>query len=215
MQAESGKDLPGSSPQYLVHTAELSRLGSEYLTDQICVIDFGESFSTSSPPSDMGIPENCIPPEVLLEEKNAIGRGCDLWALGCTLFEIRKQIPLFYMIYDIDELLAEMVRFFGKLPDGWWDKWDARQDFFDDQGVWLRDYDGEEKEEWSLEVSLRKPIEIVRRGNAEQGGVFQKELVISDAEQKLMADLLYKLLRFEPEKRLSAEEVVAHEWFNM
>lgn len=66
VRTESGEDLPTSSPQYLTLPADISRLGDEYLTDQICVVDFGESFPISSPPADLGIPENYLPPEVLL-----------------------------------------------------------------------------------------------------------------------------------------------------
>lgn len=55
---------------------------------------------------------------MLLEEKDAIGLACDLRALGCMPFELRQQVLLFYMIFDKDELLAEMVRFLGKLPEG-------------------------------------------------------------------------------------------------
>ncbi|RYP82135.1 hypothetical protein DL769_001740 [Monosporascus sp. CRB-8-3] len=212
VRTESGEDLPAASPRYLIIPADTSRLGDEYLTDQICVIDFGESFPISSPPTDLGIPENYLPPEVLLGQENAIGLACDLWALGCTLFEIREQLPLFYMIFDKDELLAEMVRFFGKPPQTWWDKWEAREDFFDDQGTWLRD--GDDKEEWSLEAALSKPIEIVQPGG-DHNGAAQKVLITSKAEQGLMADLLYKLFRYEAEKRPSVEEVLAHEWFKM
>ncbi|KAI1347920.1 kinase-like protein [Xylaria sp. FL0043] len=213
VRTESGEDLPASSPQYLTIPADTSRLGDEYLTDQICIIDFGESFPISSPPEDLGMPENYLPPEVLLEDQeNAIGPACDLWALGCTLFEIRQQIPLFYMIYDKDELLAEMVRFFGKLPEPWWDKWEAREDFFDNQGKWIRYRYSEE--EWSLDVALSKPQEICRMGS-DNNGAARKTLTTSKAEQSLMADLLYKLLRYEPQKRLSVQEVLDHEWFKM
>lgn len=212
VRTESGEDLPSSSPRYLTLPADTSRLDDKYLTDQICVIDFGESYPMSSPPADLGIPENYLPTEVLLGQENAIGQACDLWALGCTLFEIREQLPLFYMIFGKDELLAEMVRFFGKPPQALWDKWEAREDYFDDQGTWLQD--GEGKEEWSLEVALSKPMEIVRPGNNHNGGP-QKALTTSKAEQGLLANLLYSLFRYEAEKRPSVEEVLAHEWFKM
>jgi serine/threonine-protein kinase SRPK3 len=207
---ESGKELPTSSPHYLTIPANLSNLIDNYLTDQICVIDFGESFPMSSPPEDLGIPENYLPPEVLLEQENAISPACDLWALGCTLFEIREQLPLFYMIFDKDELLAEMVRFFGK-PPKLWDQWEARGDFFDDQGVWLRQGDDED---WSLEVALSKPMETIIQSGDQKGEV-EKSLTTPTDEQALMADLLYKLFRWEPEERLTIEEVLAHAWFKM
>ncbi|KAK7409341.1 hypothetical protein QQX98_008465 [Neonectria punicea] len=209
VRSVSGGILPASSPRYLVLPADIDRLGAEYLTDQICVIDFGESFPISSPPDDLGIPEHYLPPEVLLEEANAIGPACDLWALGCTLFEIREQIPLFYMIPDDQELIAEMVRFFGKLPEGWWDKWEGRADYFDEQGQWLRPT----SHDWSLEVALSKPSSFIPGPDHTEG--MPTSLITPVAEQKLMADLLYKLFRYEPGERLSTEEVLDHEWFKM
>ncbi|KAG7425590.1 Serine/threonine-protein kinase SRPK [Fusarium oxysporum f. sp. raphani] len=181
VQTESGEELPASSPRYLV----------------------------SSPPEDLGIPENYLPPEILLECPEAIGPACDLWALGCTLFEIREQLPLFYMIYDKDELLAEMVRFFGKLPESWWAKWEAREEYFDADGKWLRD-----EEDWSLEVALSKPIEIFDAGEKYKEGPKQS-LQTPETEQKLLADLLYRLFKYDPRERLSAEEVLRHEWFRL
>ncbi|KAK7404162.1 hypothetical protein QQX98_010066 [Neonectria punicea] len=208
VRTESGEDLPASSPRYLVTQADMSCLGSKYLTDQICVIDFGESFSFSSPPEDLGIPEHYLPPEVLLEEQDVIGPACDLWALGCTLFEIREQIPLFYMIYNKDELIAESVRFFGKLPKEKWEKWEARGDWFDKDGKWLR----KQTQPWSFEVALSKSSEAFENNHPEEP---KKSMMTSEAEQKLLADLLYQLFSYEPDKRPTAEEVLKHDWFKM
>ncbi|KAM0421243.1 hypothetical protein ACHAPT_010965 [Fusarium lateritium] len=203
------EDLPAFSPKYLVLPADISVLGNEFMTDQICLIDFGESFSFSTPPEDLGIPDNYLPPEVLLEMPDAVGPTCDLWALGCTLFEIREQMQLFYMISDPDELISEMVRFFGKLPQELWEKWEARADFFDDDGKLLQ-----EDEDWSLEVALSKPLEVFQMGkdNAKEN---KRSLETPEAEQKLLADLLYQLFQYDPRRRLAAEEVLKHGWFKM
>lgn len=83
--------------------------------------------------------------------------------------------------------------------------------FFDEQGTWLRR--GKE-EEWSLDVALSKPTEMLLLG-ADNQEEAQKSLVTPKAEQELMADLLYKVFRYEPESRPSAEGVLAHEWFRM
>lgn len=203
VRTESG-ELPSSCPEYLVPCADMSQLGNEFLTDEICVIDFGETFTFSSPPEALGIPENYLPPEVLLDLPDAVGPACDLWALGCTIFEIREQIPLFYMIYDNDELLAEMVRFFGKFPEEWWTKWEGREKYFDESGKWLR-----KGEDWSLEVALSKPVEIFDSGQDYKKGL-KMSMVTPVPEQKLLADLLYKLFQHSPEKRISAEEALQH-----
>ena len=209
---ESGEDLPASSPKYLVLPADMSHLGNKYLTDQICVIDFGESFPILSPPKELGIPENYLPPELLLEDEGTISPACDLWALGCTLFEIRQQIPLFYMIFGRDELLAEIVRFFGKLPKTSWAQWEARGDFFDSQGRWIRE--GDAGEEWTFEGVLSKPVEIVHL-DRNDGKNTKRVLDTSEVEQRLMADLLYKLFCYQPGERAGAHEVLEHEWFKM
>ncbi|KAI1052584.1 hypothetical protein LB507_009789 [Fusarium sp. FIESC RH6] len=205
VKTESG-ELPSSCPEYVVPRADMSQLGNEFLTDEISVIDFGESFTFSDPPEGLGMPENYLPPEVLMDLPDAVGPACDLWALGCTLFEIREQIPLFYMIYDTDELLAEMVRFFGKFPEEWWTGWEGREGYFDESGKWLR-----KGENWSLEVALSKPVEIFDSGEDYKKGP-KKSMVTPVSEQKLLADLLYKLFQYKPEKRISAEVTLQHEW---
>jgi hypothetical protein len=41
--------------------------------EQICIIDFGESFQSSSPPADIGIPEEYLAPEVIIEGGASVG----------------------------------------------------------------------------------------------------------------------------------------------
>lgn len=283
---ELGDDLPVSSPRYLTPAIDLSRLGDEYLTDQICVIDFGESFRISDPPEVSCIPEIYLSPEMLLqllrdenngygdddvdeymddyngfdhdndndgeedthknnkkdddedddgddnrdgnmdndmddddtekddkkEEAVVIGPACDLWALGCTLFEIRQQTALFHMIHDPDDLVAEMVRFFGKLPPQWWGTWNRRAEYFDEQGKWIG-----HNEDQSLESLLSQSRCIVQSRTLKQDTSYIRwaSMTTPEAEQKLMADLLYKLLQYDPEKRISAKDATAHEWFKM
>ncbi|KAH8645382.1 kinase-like domain-containing protein [Tricladium varicosporioides] len=189
---ESGENLPLSAPRYLVPSTNLLSLGAKYLIEQICIIDFGESFQSSSPPADIGIPEEYLAPEVLIEGGASIGPACDLWALGCTLFEIRRQIPLFYMIPDRDELLAEMVGFFGKLPELWWGQWEARANFFDEN------------------IALSHKTEGFKIGSKDKIA-----LDMPEEEHKLLKDLLTKIFTYIPENRLSAAEVIQHDWFKM
>ncbi|POR38860.1 Uncharacterized protein TPAR_00948 [Tolypocladium paradoxum] len=235
MESESD-ELPPSTPEYLVGKADLSRLGAEYLTNDICIIDFGESFPISSPPPNLGIPENYLPPEILLEDdlfddgeqddeelgdegskgmeprgnfSELIGPATDMWALGCTLFEIRQQIPLFYMIYDRDELLAEMVGFFGKPPQDMWDKWQHRGAHLNEDGKPL----AEGKSAHTLEIALNHELGLIERDT--KGNSSKKSFHTPEEEQKLLGDLLYKIFRYEPSERPSVEEVMEHEWFKL
>ncbi|VUC21035.1 unnamed protein product [Clonostachys rosea] len=68
------------------------RLEWEYLTSDISLIDFGQCFVQSSPPSTLDLPESYQPPELML--KDILGRGTDLWTLGCTLYQLRMGRPL-------------------------------------------------------------------------------------------------------------------------
>ncbi|KAJ4307741.1 hypothetical protein N0V84_012525 [Fusarium piperis] len=195
-------DLPTLSPKYLVLQANLAGL-SAYLSDQIAVIDFGESYPFSSPPEDLGIPDHYLPPDLLLDERLAPGPAADLWALGCTLFEIRQQHSLFQATNDPDSVLAHIVRLFGKLPEKLWDKWESRRDFFDDQGRWTRS-----SRSFSLEEDLKRELKIFRAETSTP----RSSMTTPEAQQKLLADLLYKLLRYEPDRRLTAEQALEHKW---
>lgn len=63
-----------------------------------------------------------------------VGVGSDIWALGCTLFEIRTGRKLFDTFDDDqDEYLCKMAMMLGKLPEPWWSTtWEARKLFFED-----------------------------------------------------------------------------------
>jgi len=60
----------------------------KYINPESCLIDLGQSFEVSQPPNsdDVGIPGPYRSPELILDK--TAGIGSDLWALGCTLFEI-------------------------------------------------------------------------------------------------------------------------------
>jgi serine/threonine protein kinase len=138
------------------------------------------------------------------ENASISGLACDVWAMGCTIYEIRKQSPLFYLPMDRDDLLSNMVRVLGKLPDNLWGQWKSREEFYDEDGRWKQD-DGYL---FTMESYLATTLEIpARRGDP------ARTLLFPEAEQKLMADLMYRILKYEPEERASAEEVLAHDWF--
>lgn len=207
----SGEKLPDSAPRYLVETAYFGGLPPEYLTEKIMIIDFSEAYRMSSPPSDLGIPEEYLPPEVIFKSDNSIEVGCDIWALACTLYEIRSQIPLFYMPIDEDDHISEMVCYFGKLPEPWWSKWEKRGKFFDEDGAHVPGVRMTiDEKPWSLEVALDTQREMGGYMGSEKR-VFR----IPEDEQKVLADLMRKICVYDASKRPSVREVLQHEWFNI
>jgi serine/threonine protein kinase len=63
-----------------------------------------------------------------LVKDKTMGFGCDIWALGCILFEIRTRSQLFSLFdADDDSLLYQMVMYLGMLPEPWWTRWETRK----------------------------------------------------------------------------------------
>ena len=105
---------PGPSfPRYLVDAPRFLRASSGFLTDNIRIIDYGDSFrvgwqrnpNTIRQGNRMG---SFSAPENLSGSK--VTRTSDLWALGCVIYEIRAGIPLIISrsdpLYELTELLG-------------------------------------------------------------------------------------------------------------
>jgi len=92
----SGEPLGPSAPKYIVEPIDLSRIDVQYVTEHISIIDFGISFFASAPPAEgLGTPYGYLAPEVIFDKKS--GFHSDIWALACTIFEIRAGVALFEM----------------------------------------------------------------------------------------------------------------------
>jgi serine/threonine protein kinase len=85
------------------------------------------------PPEDLGIPGPYRSPELILHK--VAGFGSDLWALGCTPFEIRTGRKLFSPFDDEDDdYLDAIIQVLGKLPEPWWSTtWEARRRLYEDE----------------------------------------------------------------------------------
>ncbi|TVY13348.1 Protein kinase dsk1 [Lachnellula arida] len=75
-----------SGPEYLVDSLNLDRLPARFTSDQISIIDFGESYDMHSPPADLGITASFRSPELLFDNTRTIGVGCDFSRAQFTKF---------------------------------------------------------------------------------------------------------------------------------
>ncbi|KAK9236476.1 kinase-like domain-containing protein [Lipomyces kononenkoae] len=70
-------------------------------------------------PCNVAITVSYFAPEVFFEQKAS--NLSDIWALGCTIFEICAGFQLFESLFDDpDDVMRQMVQTLGKLPEPWW-----------------------------------------------------------------------------------------------
>lgn len=227
-----------TAPQYVVYPVEWSKVDTAYCTNEPCVNDLGEAFPVDSPPEDLGIPPPYRSPELFLEKDSSkvVGFASDLWALGCTLFEIRTGRRLFHLFdNEDDDYLDAMVTILGRMPEPWWSTtWEARKrwwkDEADSQGRAVR----VSQESTRVQDPIPKTWESTVHPSVAEGARSLGEVLIPgvwyidmdekderahrdipEKERELFADLLGLLLRWQPQERLSAEEVLKHEWFTL
>jgi serine/threonine-protein kinase SRPK3 len=122
-----------TAPQYLVYPVSWWDVDTQFISKESCLTDFGESFEISQPPDDLGIPGPYRSPELILDKE--AGFGSDIWALGCSLFEIRTGRKLFSSFDDEDnDYLDAIVQVLGKLPEPWWSTtWEDRRKMYKDE----------------------------------------------------------------------------------
>lgn len=230
--ADGGSHHMPIAPQYLVYPIDWDHVAStkpNLIAEDACLIDFGEAYEMSAPTPNLGIPQVYCPPEYALEGK--VGVGCDIWALGCTLYEIRTGRKLFDTFDDdADEVLCKVAMMLGEYPEPWWSEtWGTRREFFEDE----TDADGRVREVCRTAVapqhsdvephpvvyqqaeprSLRDAIALglFYENRDGPGGI---QCSISEEEASLFADLLAKLLKYAPQERLSARTALEHSWFS-
>ncbi|KAG9234996.1 kinase-like domain-containing protein [Amylocarpus encephaloides] len=197
----SGESPAPSGPEYLVEGLSVDRLEAQFISDQVSIIDFGESNEMHSPPKDLEITASFRSPELLFD--NTIGVGCDLWALACTIYEVRARSPLFENFMDEDdEVIMQMVPLLGKLPEPWWGSWKARVN--PDTG---KPYMLISTLEELLSGSSSSGDDPEGKKNEAGGFVVQIE------ESKVVGNLLRGILKYDPKERLSVEAVLEHSWF--
>ncbi|KAK3699575.1 hypothetical protein QZH41_014276, partial [Actinostola sp. cb2023] len=154
----------------------------------IRLIDFGSATFEHEHHSTTVSTRHYRAPEVILE----IGwtYPCDMWSVGCILFELYSGFTLF-QTHENKEHLAMMERIAGKIPSKMIKK-SRKTKYF---------YKG--RLDWDDKSSSGKYV----RDNCKP----LKRYMLSDDEQhELFFNLLDHMLEYDPEKRLTAKEALQH-----
>ena len=211
-----------TGPAYIVNAALLDKVDPHYWTSRIIIIDFGEAFYLEDPPPNgSGAPFEFCSPELMFESK--LGLGSEVWALACTIYTIRTGLPLFEMFNgNPAEIIKEFVRLLGRLPDQWWQAWKGRSACFDHEAKSLQVHTGTSPvrgRPYLLEM-MSTPVALLGtplRDDPDRPGVrsrYRRRAISSMAEMEVFADLLLKMLKYNPEERMTIAESLAHPWYN-
>ena len=208
----SGQKPDISAPEYLVEPASFSCVEFEYISEQVLLIDLGEAFPELSPPANgVGTPVSYCSPELILERKAS--RTSDIWALACTIFEVRSGFPLFEsFVGSSTEILEEIVRILGLPPESSHSLWKEAGITIPDHAKW----DGSALNERIKGIGTYDHTPSIH--DSDITSVKHHTLLeppgrrVSRDEVINLTNLLRGALNYIPEKRLSAEEVANHSW---
>ncbi|KAK2612397.1 hypothetical protein QQS21_001661 [Conoideocrella luteorostrata] len=182
------------APKQVIQTPDLSGLDYSLLT-QIRIIDFGQAFFTDRPPPSLGVPIDFFPPELCFGYLPST--KSDIWHLACILFQIQTKGFLFPTVLRIFEILiGTIVSYLGPIPQHWKGKFN-----FDEYGYCEPEQVQETTEpEWWFENKHSEKTISSR--------VAQEAVHLSTCQREEYVRLLHDMVAYEPEKRLSAVEVI-------
>lgn len=101
-----------------------------------------------------------------------------------------------------DSVTEDWVDALGRLPDEWWDRWDARGDKFSEDGERLDHTDDDVRR--PIERRFERRLQELRREEGRQEW---------DAEELVaLLGMLKAMLRFQPAERMSIAEALRSEW---
>ncbi|KAG7190547.1 hypothetical protein KM043_006647 [Ampulex compressa] len=157
----------------------------------IRLIDFGSATFDHEHHSTIVSTRHYRAPEVILEL--GWSQPCDVWSIGCILFELYLGITLF-QTHDNREHLAMMERILGTIPHRMARK--TKTKYF---------YHG--KLDWDDKSSAGRYV----RDNCKP---LHRYLLSDDEEHRQLFDLIQRMLEYEPSQRIVLKDALTHPFFD-
>ncbi|KAK2772910.1 hypothetical protein FQN52_004811 [Onygenales sp. PD_12] len=206
VRRKDGEPLPPNIPPKAVLPLYLGKKAQEFtLADvRILLSDFGEAFAPDTdirPGKASNIPLAFQPPEVRFEPDAPLTLSSDIWSLATAIWEIIGMKAIFSTDWVTgDEMTAQHIDELGPMPLSWWDRWEKRGEFFDEN---VRPIEG--RDVWPpLDQAFEDFVQVSRRKRGM--GEFGKEETIA------LVHLMRRMLAYLPEDRPTVEEVLESEW---
>ncbi|XP_015588385.1 serine/threonine-protein kinase Doa isoform X2 [Cephus cinctus] len=157
----------------------------------IRLIDFGSATFDHEHHSTIVSTRHYRAPEVILEL--GWSQPCDVWSIGCILFELYLGITLF-QTHDNREHLAMMERILGQIPHRMARK--TKTKYF---------YHG--KLDWDDKSSAGRYV----RNNCKP---LDRYLLSDDEDHRQLFDLIQRMLEYEPSQRITLKDALTHSFFD-
>ena len=201
-----GAELPPGVPAEAVLPLNLGKHARDFtLADcRVLLSDFGEAFAPEKEPrlgEDCYAPVSVRPPEAMFEPKSPLLQSADIWSLATVIWGIVGMKAIFSTEFATDdEVTEQQIDVLGSFPEAWWERWDARSTFFQEDRSPLPG-----RYVWPpMEQAFEEGVQKYHRK------LEQTELAPDEA--KAILDLLRPMLRFEPEGRTDIQDVLQSEW---
>lgn len=203
-----GQPLPPGVPSYGVVPAWLGKKANEIIPSEAHVLlsDFGEAFSPSDPQQkrrgdECHVPLPVLPPEAYFEPDKPLSFSADIWTLACAIWSIIGLRSLFdATLAMMDDMSSQQVDILGPLPPEWWDKWEARKEYFEETG--------EPKKGRFVFSSFEHYFEQDVQTQRQKDGL----AAFDEKEKTAILVMLRRMLAFRPEERATANEVLDSDW---
>lgn len=193
-------------PTTILCPTDYTALIPDYLEKSVSLVDLGQTFHLSAPPAKgLVTPASYCAPECYFDL--VASTQTDIWAFVCTIFEIRAGYQLFqvFMGQYENEVGQQIVTTLGKMPEPWWSKWTFRDAFFNK--------DGKPVQDGMLErVTLEDNLKEIGTDGPDGDSPDDAKRILSQEEVDDLADLLDKMLKYEPSERIDIGTVLQHKW---
>ncbi|CAH1183439.1 unnamed protein product [Phaedon cochleariae] len=175
----------------LVYNSKKRRDVRRVKRTDVRLIDFGSATFDHEHHSTIVSTRHYRAPEVILEL--GWSQPCDVWSIGCILFELYLGITLF-QTHDNREHLAMMQRILGEIPVRMARK--TKTKYF---------YRG--KLEWDEKSAAGRYV----RDNCKPLIRYRQT---DESDHNALFDLIFKMLEYEPSERVTLKEALRHPFFD-
>ncbi|KAI9931092.1 hypothetical protein MW887_010749 [Aspergillus wentii] len=198
------------APKYLALNESLvdyADVGSDF---KIKISDLGAAFFVSDPPKESFTPVGLRSPELVFENK--INKDQDIWSFGCSIYELLTG-KLLFAVADMgddeeidDDHFLQFHDILGPLPGRLIAQYPRAHLYCNEAGEIITRYIGKIPE--GADPAGLEPLPSL-----EECFDKKKPAELSDEEAGVVKKLLRWILDYDPAKRPSASELLAHPWF--